>query len=497
MEHGYHYLVALTEAIAQWSEVQVEADPKRFVYRGADLRFAIERTIYFALINDVACHAVFNARYEGRKDTPMLRQSAYFDLIDPYLVQRTKGAEIPQRRGANSAHAKFSRLLPKAARDSLRNGLRFVSRTFRSAVSSTEAEFLFLVTQPKFIRYLQPIYEGMHEPSAYLTVDDISTQDFLQRSGEKVASLTCRSHGVGASDDLALFSGICDQFDALAHFVAKSRVRAIVVPEGNAAIYEIVRLAAASQGVPTICAQHGWSPIAHTGFRNLHFSKMLVWGDLFAELLAPFNPVQKFIVTGLPVPIARMRQRAIGEPVKAVGFFLQKGGEAFDDKVWRDFLALIGWLAAAYPEVNVIVRDHPSTPGLDAGERVLLGDGENLRFMNPATHTLAEVLEACDIVASVYSTTLLEAISVGAVPLICGFGDMPGFWPNLAALGAAVEVHDIAEAKRELTRLIEDAVFRDDLRRGGTELRPRLFASSANDAVTRIVNEVERSSLRL
>jgi hypothetical protein len=248
--------------------------------------------------------------------------------------------------------------------------------------------------------------------------------------------------------------------------------------------------------VPTICVQHGWSPIVHTGFRNLSFQKMLVWGDLFGELLAPFNSAQKFVVTGLPVPIARLRRRAPGEPVKAIGFFLQKGGEAFDDKVWREFLALIDWLAASYPEVDVIVRDHPSTAGLDPDERALLGDHENLKFMNPSSHTLGEVLEVCDIVAAVYSTTLLEAIAVGAIPLICGFGGIPSFWPDLAALGAAIEVHDVAEARQGLDRLINDADFRGALREAGAKLYPRLFASSAKDAVSVIVGEIERSPLR-
>jgi hypothetical protein len=261
----------------------------------------------------------------------------------------------------------------------------------------------------------------------------------------------------------------------------------IVVPEGNAPICEVARLAATSAGVRTICIQHGWSPVAHPGFRNLAFDDMLVWGPLFAELLTADNPDQHFTVVGNPNILPMARGPDLERPIRAIGFFLQKGGPLIGPDDWDAFLDLIGWMAVSFPQIEVVIRDHPSTPSLDCRERDRIGPHSNIRLMPPSDHPLTDVLAHCDIVVSAYSTTLLEALAFGAIPVIFGASGLASYHPDLAAMGAAIQVASLEAAKDKLASVIVNEKIRARLRKSGIAIKPGLFAATGVDAVNRIV----------
>src|SRR4051812_35539793 len=70
MNQGWAFLAAVTRAIEAWSADVVRQAPAAFFYRGADLRHAVERTLFFRLVNDAGLQRHFGDITGGRPAPP-------------------------------------------------------------------------------------------------------------------------------------------------------------------------------------------------------------------------------------------------------------------------------------------------------------------------------------------------------------------------------------------------------------------------------------------
>jgi hypothetical protein len=241
--------------------------------------------------------------------------------------------------------------------------------------------------------------------------------------------------------------------------------------------------------VSTICIQHGAPAYTNPGFRNWSFANVLVWGSQFVEPFAKYNPGQRFTAIGTPAAFGTPCLRT-SEKITSVGFFLQKAAENIPQQEWREMMEFIAWTAHSFPDVTVIIREHPTQPRLDAQELATLGSPPNLRFMSPPEFKLNDALEACDVVVACASTTLFEAVVTGAVPFIFGTAFSPDF-PPLAAQGVAVAAPDLEQAKTSMRRLMEDTEMRAGFRAQGRRLSPELFASYGQDGAVKIAGYLQ------
>jgi glycosyltransferase involved in cell wall biosynthesis len=69
---------------------------------------------------------------------------------------------------------------------------------------------------------------------------------------------------------------------------------------------------------------------------------------------------------------------------------------------------------------------------------------------------LSDVIAVSDLVISIFSTVLLEAIAKNVVPLICSIGAIRQYEPPIAELGAAIEVQSTEDALRVIDEVIAD-----------------------------------------
>jgi hypothetical protein len=455
MQGGYGYVLALTRAIESWSLSVVHAEPDAFVYRGADLRYAAERSLFFELVHSTA----LRARFATHPDSLEIK-------VPPISLLRRMRYEA----------GNLSRLL---------------RRPFVTARLREKPAFLFLAIHPKFVTFLNPIAEELGAKVAYLTVEDAVTESYLEKVGLPAVSVhqsfTPRLVPRGV---LSNFVSLCRAFDQISAMMEKIRPSVIVAPEGNSPTYEVAHRAGLQHGVVTICMQHGAPAYTNPGFRNWSFADFLVWGSRFVEPFAKYNPQQKFTAIGTPATFGLHQQRTV-EPIRRVGFFLQKAAENIPLAEWKAMLEFIRWLAASFPEIEVLVREHPTQPRLDDAELAHLGAPPNLRFMSPPQFGLSDVLSLCDVVVAGASTTLLEAIATGAIPFIFGTAFSPDF-PKIATEGAAVTAPTLDVAKQAMTDLIGDANLRAGFRVQGDRLRPELFASVGREASARIGDFMNR-----
>lgn len=458
MQSGYAYVQAVTQAVERWSAAMVQARPDAFTHRGADLRFAAERSLFFEMVNDTALRSRFDATGEVAAD------------VAPFGLSRRLKSEVG-------------------------NLSRLGRPSFATARLPVPPKFLFLAIHPKFVTFLRPIAEALGADAAWLTFQDPVTDAQLEKSGlPAVAVQPSFTPGLVPPNADAHTVFARRAFDQLSAMLEKLKPSVIVVPEGNAPIYEVAHRAGQQHGVATVYMQHGAPAYTNPGFRNWTFADAIVWGSQFIEPFARYNPHQRFTPIGTPAVFGTPWRRH-REPVRTVGFFLQKAAGVIPAREWDMMLDFIGWLARTFPEIEVLVREHPTQPRFDAAELARLGNAANLEFVPAPTFSLSDVLSRCDVVVAAASTTLLEAVAVGAIPFILGTA-YPADFPAVAAEGAGISAPTLDAAQEAMTALIGDDDMRQRLRDEGERLRPELFASVGQGAAARIAAHLRAIALR-
>jgi hypothetical protein len=480
-----HYL-KVCQAIEDFTAASISWDRSSFRLRGADLRYVVERHLFFAVVADASLYRHFvTAERDGRiGDSGSL--SAMAGLVAPFVVAGTP--MISARR--KTIGQRF---------------LRFLYRRHGQASSRSELprggnpKVLFLAIHPKFVRYLRPIADALPTATAFLTIDDPYTFGWLRSEGLPRVRIDLTAESVELTKspvpvgrytyEADPFDYFAIRFNAIRRAVKKLGPECIVLPEGNAPVGELVNQVAKTLSIPTVCVQQGWAPVVHPGFRNMSFTCMCVWGEGFKEILARYNPDQHFAVTGNHMVTRIQQTDALNR--RAVSFFLQKGHHLMTPVAWREMLRLISWTASTFPESEVLVREHPSAP-LTESEVAEIARSPNVQMV-PAEHmTLDAVLGRSTITVAMDSTTLLESTAAGVVPVILNVNGFAHYSPNIAAEGAAIEVDNFHDARSVVRRLVTDDGYRRSFAGALQRVSRHFFARDREGALTAIIAEIDK-----
>lgn len=488
---GAHFLpqyLKLNEAIEQFTADMVAGDPNIFRGAGGNIRYLVERQMFFALFADKALFGYFVACQTGAPLPDEDSLSVWARMVAPYFRGERRRVDAPDLR---------TRIL------------RFLHRRYGRPLIHTEGlgrerpRVLFHVIHPKFVRYLEPIANKLEVPHAFLVVEHPEMFDALARlnlprihielTPESLAMAGGEVEIRGRKFNPAFFDSWFIRLNAVRHAFKMLRPDCVVVPEGNAAYNELINQSAKAMGVRSICVQQGWAPVIHPGFRNMNYGRMCVWGQKFADMLVPFNPRQRFVATGnhviASVPQGKVRER------NAIAFFLQNGTHWMTEEAWQGMLDLIVWTATRFPSCEIRVREHPGAP-LAPQDREYISASSNVRLMVPERFKLNEVFSGCRVAVAVNSTTILEAIASGVIPLILDVGGWGGYYPDVASEGAAVEVSGFPKAQTALERLVDDDGYCESFAPAMKREQRQLFARYGNEALAAIVAEIEGNRLR-
>jgi hypothetical protein len=482
-----HYL-RLNDAIEQFTADTVAQDSDAFRSKGADIRHVAERQLFFATFADRRLFEYFVACETGGALPDAGELSIWSRQIAPYFR-----GERPPSGGREHRNSRIRRYLHR---------LRGRASVETAGCSAGPPQVLFLVIHSKFVRYLEPIAEQLSVPYAFLAIDDPGMFEALGRqnlprihielTAGSVAMMRTKVGIFGFRFKPKLFDSWIIRLNAVRRALKELDCSCVVLPEGNAPICELVNQAAQSIAIPTLCVQQGWAPIVHPGFRNMTYTRMCVWGDEFAKLLAPHNPKQRFVSTGSHAVIYRPQGNIQNR--KAIGFFLQNGAHLISEKVWRSMLDLIEWAAKTFSDYEIRVREHPGESLRDADAKRLKGVA-NVRLMPPDVVSLSDVFSDCRVAVAVNSTTILEAVASGVVPLILDTIGLGPYQPDIVGLGAAIEVKNFQDARKELGRLANDNEFCTSFADNIDMVRRRLFARNGEPALRAIVSEINQVRL--
>lgn len=445
------------------------------MHRGADLRQALARDLYNRLANDSSLLAAFVVAQRGE-------QASYASAVR--LDVRVARVLLA---GAGDAEVVFAAAdgVP-GLRHRVKANLRPGEQPLPSLEGVPRCPVCFVVHNEKFLRFVAPVVERTQHGV-------VVTRGELDRStvGQPVVRLpellpvapwkaTFRDHERLLAD-----------FDQCLRLFRRVEPAAVVVIEGNAPTDETASRAARRLGIPAVCIQHGWSPIIHSGFRQLEFDRMLVWGEGFQRLLEPFSPRQQFVVTGNhavgeadPTADERLAELVAGRP--AVGFYLQSTSQLITREHLRRMEELILSLAAGRPDLALLVRQHPNHP-LDSGAEREFRRASNVLRVPPHEFPLGRVIAATTATVSIYSTTLLESASLGVVPVVFNPTSLPHYVPDLETLGAGVEAKTVETVRGALERIVDNPEHRRRFLPGLDRVREEFFAGTPGDAVDRAV----------
>ena len=487
LSSDFEYRCALCQAIESWTDNAEVNNPAAFKYRGANLKYAVERSLYFSFSKSEFLYSFFTQwMHEKLPETIAFSTKLERDLA-LYLYKK----KLPPSRLRVHSLASLHHL-----RSWTEHWARYLLRQLHPSpeLDTKESKILIHVIHEKFVRYLQPITDCLPVPFNYLVYPSRkSLKPFLSQQGIPFID----SNGLGEFSTiynpgkvLANFLPIIRYYDRLYASLSQLQPKCMLLVEGNSPPDEIINQVCLQLSIPVVCLQQGWSPIIHNGFRNMSYTKMLVWGEGFAELLQTYNPKQKFIVTGSHVISSELQVRQLSQAVdrKAISFFLQSPNDRLVTKNgWGKLIELIEWSASEFKEIPILVREHPIYP-LPRKECMEILKFSNVRLVPPSDYSLVEVFSISCLSIAIYSTTILESIAAGVLPMIFNLTSMPALYPDIHAAGAGIEVKSLEAAKKTIRRLLTEADVYQQFEPKMKQFQAKYFYQGKNKE--RIIEEI-------
>lgn len=486
---GYDYIMSLCSAIETFCDGEEKRRGGTFIYQGANLRRAAEMALYRSLYESKSLFQSFALWQSGNLPASIsLPSTIEKELFCSMTGISEEKVTIKSQRSIKSRmKPALSALLRGAGIGHLAKAVR---QSYNACLQKKPGQAaLFYVSNDRFVKYAKPLGVALGSPTSFITHNP-GTLRYLKRSHVPHIDLAMRGYCIERwtqKGSLLKDLGLIERFDILSDSIRRTRPRTVVVIEGNASQDEIVNQICKKEHIPCICIQQGWSPVIHTGFRKMSYSKMLVWGDGFADLLAPYNPDQRFITTGSHMLEANAKPAR--EDIKTITFFFQATTRLLDEKSWQEFVHLAIAVAEDHKDLTVAVREHPARP-LRAQDKQALAAMQNVRFMNSDKYSIDAVMQETDLSVSVYSTTILESIAAGIVPVICNVTSLPRYCPDIAQALAGIEAESVEEARAAINSFLKSPGALKTHRKAMEAFKSNFFSGNKEIALRNIITEI-------
>jgi hypothetical protein len=480
----FEYLESLSNAIEIYTAKVELQDPKTFIHRNSNLKYAFERALYFSFADNSELYRFF-IKWKQKELPNRIRFSS--SLLREIAICITNNQLSSKKVGIHHVSTKdtvkryigdLKRFILNKSR-SIKDGVRNLGfllkpssekstldvksghedfwnqdRRFRFSNCKVKPEIVFLIDHSRYINFLSPIIKFLTQSYAYIVIEDSNLEENLRQATKPFIScrINISANKFTYSNNLFAFRGLLSLYDLLYEKLSQLMPKTVVVVEGNFAEDEIINQVCKRLSIPVYCIQQGWSPIIHNGFRNMSFTKMFIWGKGFTNLLQPHNPHQEFVAIGSHLLGSEMTAKN-DNARNAISFFLQLPYKLISQEMWLDFLRLIEWTGQNFQDVPILIREHPRYQ-ISQSEAAKLLAYPNIKLTPPGKFSMEEVLANSCISVAIYSSTILESVAAGTVPIIVNLTSMPRYNPDLHSLRAAIEVKSIEKAKETIKYLM-------------------------------------------
>ncbi len=489
---GFQYCLDLSSAIEAFTYNAEANDPKAFEYKGSNLKYAVERHLYFSYVVN---RRFYNLYSECLGENPprairfasKTERDLFLYLCKKRLAPQQLRVRCFPRFDLGCAFRFIANLADKLTH------LHIPALGNKHKDDAIRPDILICVIHQRFINYLRPVTNALISSFAYLNpmiprLRKIFLEQglpFVDASGLLEAFFMHRPQGI-----LTRFRGVVFYYDIFYLNLLKLRPKCVMLVEGNSPQDEIINRACSRLSIPTVCLQHGWAPIIHSGFRNMSYTKMLVWGDGFSQLLREHNPSLKFFSVGSHVINNHRKAEASKLGIEdAITFFTQSLSNIILKEHWEDFLELIKWTASECPAVPILVRQHPCY-SLSIKEKSNLKQHRNIILVPYDKYSLSDVLVSSRLAVSILSSVTVESIAQDVLPLLFNVTSVPSFYPDIQSAGAGIEVKSLESAKKVIKRVVLDKEYVQQFKPAMEKFRAQYFYRDGKKAVDRIQEEI-------
>ena len=243
------------------------------------------------------------------------------------------------------------------------------------------------------------------------------------------------------------FNIIHDLAKELELSLLRLRPSSIFVVEGDAPYHALLAEIGCKLDIPVYCFQ--WGILHHnklrTAFSDMHFTKFLSWGSIFEDQLKPFNPQQKFISFGPLISnmLSNKRNKII--------FLSQYVTNYIKKSDQMQFIKLANVLAERFPD-QVFLRPHQ----MDLTNKALLNLKDKKFHLLDQKENLATQLKNCIIAISIGSSSLIEALYLGVIPISFNTTCLKNYPFPLVEQGVGFEFKSFDYALEQITSLLNN-----------------------------------------
>lgn len=301
---------------------------------------------------------------------------------------------------------------------------------WQEALKPFRGQLVFYLYNYRQLNYLAPLLRHLDTPAVLLSSFDLPDEAEELHLPACVTSvpfpLDCPDHPREAafSSNFPFLYAEVYTFDLLVRMLAP---RCVICLEGCHAEEQAWAVIARDYGIPAVGIQQGWPSMIRTGFRQLPFADYFTWGDRFNACWQRYNPRPRFASLGYMYEVEDAVSTAGRE---AVSFFLQGPLFLSDGNYLQELIGLLEEAAAACPEQLFWVREHPEFP-LPETERSRIKALSNIAFVSDLP--LKQVMRRSRIVVSHFSSSLMECLVHGALPLAYDPTSGSRYYPDLEA----------------------------------------------------------------
>lgn len=305
-------------------------------------------------------------------------------------------------------------------------------------LSPYRGQLLIYIFNQRQLNYLTPLIDYLNRPAILVCEYEMDEESALPECVLAISVEVSREQCVNNEiirKNFPLFFQYANTFDILMRCLSP---QCVICLEGCHYQEQLLSVIAEGYHIPSIGIQQGWPSMMRTGFRHLPFKYYFTWGKNFNLCWQRDNPLPEFIEMGYMYEIECKSEMP---PCDCIAFFLQGPLFLSDETYMNELINLIKEQAKSFPKLIFLVREHPEyklpDPVLDDFAQLI-----NVEIVSAVP--LNEVLNRSRVVVSHFSSTIMECLVYGAVPLVYDPTTDSRYYPDIEkeALGMIAKTPD-------------------------------------------------------
>ena len=114
----------------------------------------------------------------------------------------------------------------------------------------------------------------------------------------------------------------------------------------------------------------------------------------------------------------------------------------------------------------------------------------NFILTPPTRYSLKEVLNASCLTVSIFSSTILESVASGVLPMVFNMTSLPTYCPDIHSAGSGIEVKDFDAATNVIRQVLTDGSFSKRFKPAIENFKQHYFYTGSRKPADHIADEI-------